>query len=149
MDKLLHLTCVADLAQAGSEKCDDNSLLTSLDQIKKNESVLLPDKQFGLRTRRPRRVTNIENKNGAYGANSKKVVSGPYQVRFGGVGRSRIPSKKNVVLETCDTHNEWNDDEEFPPFQLGKIDEDHFSLDFSHLSPIQAFSIALAVFNES
>merc|ERR1711991_1080244 len=106
------------------------TMQNSLDLIKKNESVLLPDGLFGLRTRRPRRVTTSTITHGS----TTIVESGPYQVPFGGVGRSLTPSRKNVVLESPNpsaTETEWND-EYFPPFQLGKVNEDLFSVDFSH-----------------
>ena len=143
MDKIIYLDCVADLksnsdeTQKNNSDVDEITLQSSLEKIKKNESVLLPGSLFGLRTRKPRYTSTKE-----------------HQVSFGGVGRSRTPSKKNVVLETVDGRSaEWaqatNDLDAYPPFQLGKKAEDHFSLDFSDLSPAQAFGIALAVFAQT
>ena len=138
MDKLIYLDCVADLSP-NSDKAhscvDENSLQNSLENIKKNESVLLPWNLFGLRTRKPRCTATKE-----------------HQVSFGGIGRSRTPSKKNVILENVDGRSaEWstNEFEAYPPFQLGKKSDDHFSLDFSDLSPVQAFGVALVVFAQT
>ena len=138
MDKIIYLDCVADLnptSDRGHLIADDSSLQSSLEKIKKNESVLLPGNLFGLRTRKPRYTSAKE-----------------HQVSFGGVGRSRTPSKKNVILDYVDGRSaEWSasEQEAYPPFQLGKKSEDHFSLDFSDLSPVQAFGIALAVFAQT
>ena len=139
MDKIIYLDCVADLTptsdKSHSSVVDESTLQSSLEKIKKNESVLLPGNLFGLRTRKPRYTSTRE-----------------HQVSFGGVGRSRTPSKKNVVLETVDGRSaEWStsEHEAYPPFQLGKKSEDHFSLDFSDLSPVQAFGVALAVFAQT
>lgn len=146
LNKLVRLNCAADigpldLSGDGGDRIS-SALQTGLEAIDTSQSVILPDNIFGLRTRQPRRQSTD--------ATASASTTGPYQLSFGGVGRSRTPSKKNVVLELADGRSaaEWSRVEYFPPFQIGKMQEDHFSLDFSHLSPVQAFAIALVVFDQ-
>lgn len=91
MDRLFNVTCAAEVAQEG--EVDDTVLQGALEAISTSQSVLLPSGVFGLRTRPPRRTT-VSAKDTKW--------SNTYQVSFGGLGRSREPSKKNIVLEIAD-----------------------------------------------
>jgi len=92
---------------------DESILQSNLEAISKSQSVILPKSLFGLRTRPARRVsvfsdpnTSGLSSNNNHGSSnpstSSSTVKSQYSVSFGGVGRSRLPSKKNIVLEIAD-----------------------------------------------
>jgi hypothetical protein len=91
MDRLFNVICAAEVVQ--DAEVDDAVLQGALEAISTSQSVLLPSGVFGLRTRPPRRASvSIKD----------PKSSNTYQVSFGGLGRSRKPSKKNIVLEIAD-----------------------------------------------
>ena len=101
MDRLLYVSSVCELS-SDTPLEDDQELVHQLENICKLQSVLLPFPLFGLRTRAPRKSSQQAVNPVASSNNSSSAYSFQYSISYGGVGRSRAPSKKNVVLEIAD-----------------------------------------------
>ena len=59
-------------------------------------------------------------------------------------------SKKNVVLSPAFSNEKTSlSGNELALFEIAKVDENAFAVDFRNMSPLQAFAIAISVFYES
>jgi hypothetical protein len=166
LDKLIHLQALLEpsinTSNNGLEDDQIESLLSNLSfsfneslrsqkEITKSNSNLnstisnkneyvdsFPSHLLHLRSKQPRKVIS-RGKN-------------MYSVSFSKEGRVRSPSRKNLVIDIVnnnDITNEWLDETDLPPIlQLGKMSEDTFALDFWKISPFQAFTMALAAFDQ-
>eukprot|EP01031_Cornospumella_fuschlensis_P024804 gene24804-29974_t len=73
---------------------------------------------------------------------------GGFSIAFSKHSRVKAASRKNMVLEVSSGRGDFSPDpEHLPVLQMGKMDDDTFAVDFYDLSPMQAFSIALSVFD--
>lgn len=73
-----------------------------------------------------------------------------HAVSFGKWSRVKGASRKNIVLECVrSVRNEWDSDNDKKPplLQMGKVEDDSFVVDFMHVTPLQAFAMALVIFD--
>mmetsp|Transcript_9469 Transcript_9469/g.14263 ORF Transcript_9469/g.14263 Transcript_9469/m.14263 type:complete len:426 (-) Transcript_9469:229-1506(-) len=150
LDKLIHIAAAASVAHDGENMetaAVEELLVSTLECITSRQSPeSSPSNVLALRSRQPRKSNVITGQEG-----DRQV----YTMSFGG-GRVRNPSRKNIVIDRVEPTaqdpqgNDWTlSVVNGPPvFQLGKMDEDLFSLDFTDLSPFQAFCIALTAFDQ-
>jgi len=156
-DKLIQVTavvprpCSAEEALKNIEEnpnkninVNNNDLQGELEAILRsnNQSLIDCSKYLLLRSKLPRKILTQNGKKGVHA------------VEFGKFSRVKEPSRKNMVIDSVFDSGgtfatEWLSNADKPPIlQIGKIDEDCFSLDFYSLSPFQAFAIALAAFDQ-
>lgn len=62
---------------------------------------------------------------------------------------TRLPSRKNIIVDSCvtdDDEYDWLHNNHIPMFQLSKASEDSFDCEFYNMSPLQSFSLCMAIF---
>jgi hypothetical protein len=159
----------------GFSNGNSNSSASASAQAKSPEALQLP--YVVLRSKIPRKLSDSESSTGTGGINvpekgmsSSSGTAGSastssnsqsqFGVSFGKHSRIRYPSRKNLVADVwidfqnsqkrVAVNNEWSTEsmESIPLLQVGKIEEDRFAVDFHTLSPFQAFTIAMAIFDQ-
>lgn len=166
MDKLIHMKSIA--LPGFEEDVTDSTLLTALETLitPASSTMSTVDKNRSSPTKRESK--SVASASAQHISPDWLVLrsqlphrekKGTFSVNFSKNTRPRVraASRKNVVVECVSgagvSHAavvEWvsSESSEPPLFQLGKISEDVFALDFHTLSLFQAFSLALTAFDQ-